>query len=91
MDKVIERIKDIALNEIRRAFNSDFTSLEEMRTKHSELCNDLSERLDNMSASQLFTPNEFREVRDFIRRKLDEIYNSAWFRTKNKLRENYEF
>ena len=91
MDKAIERIKDIAKNEIVNAFSGEFKSIEEVCAKHNELCHDLSERLDKMKASKLFTQNETDEVREFIRGKLDEVYNAALNRTKNNIRANYDF
>lgn len=91
MDKAIERVINIAKNEIINAFSGEFATFEEVGKKHNELCHNLSERLDKMIATKLFTPNEVDEVREFIRCKLDEIYNAALTRTKNNQRANYEF
>lgn len=87
----IKRIIDIAKNEIENAFSGEFATIEAVSKKQNELCNDLNERLKALKESGLFVASECDDIHDYIRCKLSKCYGDAACRTRQKLRNEYEF
>lgn len=95
MDKTItpaiRRIIDIAKYEIENAFCGEFATIEDVAKKQDELCIDMNERLKALKESGLFASSECDDVDGYIRCKLGKCYIDATYRTRQKLRDEYEF
>lgn len=88
----VKRIMDIASNEIEKAMSCEFATLEEVGKSYNELCHNMSERLNKMKeAKGLFTSDEWEDTREYVKIKLSAMYSDAMQRTRQRLRNEYEF